>query len=52
MGREGVYMEEKRYLCMEFSKHFIVVQIIGEWKCLVSTHIKANITLNLVKIQI
>jgi len=48
-------MEEKRYLYMEFSKHFLVVQIIGEWKRLwmcVSTHLKANIILKLVKIKI
>ena len=30
MGRVGVCMEEKRYLYMEFSKHFLVVQITGE----------------------
>jgi hypothetical protein len=48
-------MEEKRYLYMEFSKHFLVVQIMGEWKHLrmcMSTHLKANITLILVKINI
>jgi hypothetical protein len=55
MGRAGVYMEGKRYLYMEFSKDFLVVQIMGEWKRLwmcVSTHLKASITLKLVKIKI
>jgi len=55
MGRVGVCVEEKRYLYMEFSKHFLVVQIMGEqkrlWTCK-STHLKANITLKLVKINI
>jgi len=40
---------------MEFSKHFLVVQIMGEWKHLwmcLSTHLKASITLKLVKIKI
>lgn len=48
-------MEEKRYLYMEFSKNFLVVQIVGEWKHLwmcVSIHLKANITLKLIKIKI
>jgi len=47
-------MEEKRYLYMEFSKHFLVVQIMGEWKHLrmcMSTQLKANITLILVKLK-
>ena len=42
-------------LYMEFSKHFLVVQIMGEWKHLwmcLSTHLKASITLKLVKIKI
>jgi RNAse (barnase) inhibitor barstar len=54
MGRTGVWVEEKS-LYMEFSKHFLVVQIMGEWKRLwmcMSTHLKANITLKWVRIKI
>jgi hypothetical protein len=53
MGK-AVCMEEQRNLYMEFSKHFIVVQIMGEWRRLwmcVSIHLKVKITLKMAKIK-